>query len=418
MTMNVAGPASEWRRGWTVMAAGMFGVALQTIHIYSTGLFFQPIEKEFGWNRGEIAGALAIPSIIAFLLTPTFARLIDRFGARKVAIPGILLYCFAIGLLAVTTSSIVSWWLLWAFFGLSLAVLSPAVWSTGIASWFDKNRAVALAITFCGTGIGAMVVPILTNWLINHFGWRGGFIGLAVVGACITLPLVILFFFDARHEGGRAGRRGKADAPAVGNQPGMSVRAGLRSRYFLRLGWAAFAATASIVGMVVHLVPMLSTYGMDRTTAAWLAGLVGIPSIIGRLSIGYLLDRFSGPIVGACSISLPIVSVALLLLFPGSVPAAVVAILILGLSIGGEYDAVIYLSTRYFGLRNFGGLFGYIAALITLGLGVGPAIGGYLFDYYGSYLPYLAMLVPMWALSGLALATLGPVPEFTPEHEQ
>lgn len=417
MTTNLLKPASEWRRGWTVMLASMFGVSLQTIHIYSTGLFFQPIEREFGWNRGEIAGALAIPSVIAFLLTPTFARLIDRFGARKIALPGILLYCFAVAILSFTTSSITSWWLLWTFFGLSLAVLSPAVWSTGVASWFDKNRAVALAITFCGTGIGAMVVPILTNRLINAFGWRGGFIGLAIVGLCVALPLAILFFFDARHDAGHF-NRGTDKAAAVANQPGMSVRAGLRSRYFFRLGWAAFAGTAAIVGMVVHLVPMLNTYGMERTTAAWLAGLVGIPSIIGRLSIGYLLDRFSGPIVGACSISLPILSVALLLLFPGSIPAAVVAILILGLSIGGEYDAVIYLSTRYFGLRNFGGLFGYIAALITLGLGVGPAIGGYLFDYYGSYLPYLAMLVPMWALSGLALATLGPVPEFTPEHQQ
>lgn len=409
MTESSGGGTSEWRRGWPAMLAGMFGIALQTVHIYGTGLFFQPIEHEFGWHRAETSGALALPSVIAFFLTPAFARLIDRYGARKVALPGAALYCGAIALLSLTTSALWSWWFLWCFFGLSMAICSPAVWSTGVASWFDKNRAAALAITFCGTGLGAMVVPILANALINRFGWRGGFVGLAAIGATITLPLLLLFFFDARHEHGRISRKAAMPASSV-NLKGLSVREGLRSRYFFRLGWAAFAATAAIVGMLVHLVPMLGTYGIDRTTAAWMAGLVGIPSICGRLAIGYLLDRFSGPLVGACSISLPIASVALFLLFPGSVPAACCAILILGLSIGGEYDAVIYLSTRYFGLKNFGSLFGYVAALITLGLGIGPAIGGFVFDKTGSYLPYLAMLVPMWGLSGLALATLGPVP--------
>lgn len=402
---------TEWRRGWPILIAGAAGIALTTIHIYATGLFFQPLEAEFGWPRAEVSSALVLPSIIAFFLTPLCGRFIDRYGARGVALPGALFYCLAVMALSFTTGWIVSWWLLWALMGFALSVLSPAVWSTGVASWFDRNRAIALAVAFCGTGIGASLVPILTNWLINNYGWRGAFIGLGCAGIAIVLPILAFFFFDGRHAKTKQGSDMVA-TPAV-PLTGYTVRDGLRSRSFFRLAVAGFGGTAAIVGVLVHLVPILGTYGVDRTTAAWLAGLVGIPSIIGRLSVGFLLDRYSGPVVGAISISLPILSVALLVLFPGSVPAAVVAIFILGLSIGGEYDAVIYLSTRYLGLRNFGSLFSYIAALITLGLGLGPALGGLVYDLSGSYQLYFAILIPIWAISGLMLATLGPNPHDT-----
>jgi MFS family permease len=401
----------EWRRGWPILIAGSAGIALTTIHIYGTGLFFQPLEREFGWQRAEVSSAMVLPSIIAFLLTPIFGRFIDRLGARRVAIAGAIFYCFSVMALSFTTAWIVSWWLLWAIMGFALSVLSPAVWSTGVASWFDRSRAIALAFAFCGTGIGASLVPILTNWLINGYGWRGAFVGLGVVGLVVIVPLIVLFFFDGRYAKTKQGDA-IVEAPVV-PLTGYTVREGIRSPAFFRLAVAAFGGTAAIVGVLVHLVPILGTYGVDRTTAAWLAGLVGIPSIIGRLSVGFLLDRYSGPTVGAISISLPIASVALLALFPGNVPAAVIAIFILGLSIGGEYDAVIYLSTRYLGLKNFGALFSYIAALITLGLGLGPALGGLVYDMSGSYQLYFAILIPVWAICGFMLATLGKNPHAT-----
>ncbi|WP_439540622.1 MFS transporter [Sphingomonas sp.] len=397
----------EWRRGWPALIAGAAGISLTTIHIYATGLFIQPLEAEFGWPRAEVSSAMVLPSIIAFFLTPIGGRFIDRLGARRVALAGTVFYCLAVMALSFTTSWIFSWWLLWALMGFALSVLSPAVWSTGVASWFDRHRAIALALALCGTGIGASLVPILTNWLIDNYGWRGAFVGLGLTGLAVILPILFVFFFDGRRTKPQGDDLAETSAVPLG---GYGVHEGLRSRAFFRLAVAGFGGTAAIVGVLVHLVPILSTYGIDRTTAAWLVGLVGIPSIIGRLSVGFLLDRYSGPAVGAVSISLPILSVALLVLFPGNVPAAIVAIIILGLSIGGEYDAVIYLSTRYLGLKNFGSLFSYIAALITLGLGLGPALGGLVYDLSGSYRLYFAILIPIWAISGLMLATLGPNP--------
>lgn len=400
------GPA-EWRYGWPVVLASALGISLTTIHIYGVGLFFEPLEQEFGWSRGEVSGALLLPSIIALCLAPFAGRLIDKWGPRKVALPAIVAYCASVAALSFTSTWIGSWWLLWILMGVSYTFLLPTVWSAAVSSWFIRGRGFALAVTLCGTGVGAAVVPFLSNVLINQFGWRGAFIGLGIIGVIVIMPVALFCFFRAGDRPSSADSERPAQAvPATG----YSFKQGIRTRYFYRLVIAGFGSTFAIVGLVVHLVPMLGTLDIDRGSAVAIASMVGIPSIIGRLSIGFLMDRYHGPYIGAVSIGLPTVSVLILLAFPGSVPAAMVAIVILGLSIGGEYDAVIYLSTRYFGLLSFGALFGVVAALISLGMGTGPMVAGMIFDITGSYHLFLLLVIPLTGIPAWMLATLGSYP--------
>ena len=144
------------------------------------------------------------------------------------------------------------------------------------------------------------------------------------------------------------------------------------------------------------------------------AGIAGIFSIIGRLGGGFMLDRLPGPPVGAISVALPIIAAALLLAFPGSVPMAIVAIAFLGLCIGGEYDSVIYLATRYFGMRSFGSLFGWITSALLAGVGLGPWIAGTIRDATGAYDLFLWIVIPLAGLSAVLLGTLGRYPEHGP----
>jgi MFS family permease len=111
------------------------------------------------------------------------------------------------------------------------------------------------------------------------------------------------------------------------------------------------------------------------------------------------------------SVSLPVFTALLLLLFPGSIPVILVAIFLLGLSVGGEYDAIIYLSTRYFGMRNFGTLFGFVAAALLAGVGLGPLIASHLYDQTGSYQSFLLLAIPAGALCAVLIGTLGRYPD-------
>lgn len=101
----------------------------------------------------------------------------------------------------------------------------------------------------------------------------------------------------------------------------------------------------------------------------------------------------------------------LLLSFPGSFPAIIAAVVLLGLSVGAEYDAVIYLSTRYFGQRSFGTLFGFVSSGLLAGVGLGPLAAGYLYDATGSYDSYLIGAIGAGVLCAALLGTLGRYPD-------
>lgn len=402
----------EWARGWGLVLSATLGVALTSVHIYTTGLFIQPLEQEFGWSRAEITACLTLVSIAGVIGSPFVGVLIDRFGPRRIAVPGTMLFCLALGALSLAALPIWSWWLLWSFLATVGVFLSPTLWSAAISTVFSKSRGVALAVVLSGTGIGSALAPLMANYFINAYGWRMAYVALGGVSALIVLPLILRFFYssgDSRRAEDKA-----AGAAALAAAGGWAVREGLRRRQFYQLAIAAFLTTMVVVGFIVHLVPMLQLQGIDRTAAASLAGMVGLTSIAGRLIVGYLLDRVSGPPVGMVSVGIPIVAAAVLLAFPGSMTAAVVAVLFLGFAVGGEYDATIYLATRYFGLQNFGSLFGYLASALLAGVGLGPLFAGFIFDWTSSYEIFLIAVIPMSLISSLMMITLGRYPQHQP----
>src|SRR5690606_4161925 len=368
----------------------------------------EPLEREFGWSRAEISTGLSLVSVIGVFGAPLFGYLVNRLGSRRIALPGTVFLCASIAALSLATSSIWSWWGLWVLVALSTLFMKPTVWSTAVSSVFNKSRGLALAVVLSGTGLGSALAPIVANYLIEHFGWRGAYLGLGLGAAVLVVPTMWFLFFDARDRLRLSPAGTKATAPAM--LTGWSMAEGFRARQFYQLWAAALITTLIVVGFVVHLVPLLGDAGISRATAVSLAGVVGIMSIIGRLTVGYLMDRLPGPPVGTISVSLPIVAALILLAFPGSVPAAVVAVAVLGLSVGGEYDAIIYLCSRFFGMRNFAALFGWIASGLLAGMGLGPVLAGWIDARWGSYEMFLVAVIPMGLLAGLMIATLGKYP--------
>ncbi|RSU56849.1 MFS transporter [Sphingomonas koreensis] len=399
---------AEWRTGWALVVAACCGVALGSVQIYATGVFVAPLEAEFGWSRADISAALMAPALLGVVLSPLFGIFIDRWGARRMAIPGTIMVCATTASLSLAGPSIYSWWALWAVFGVATLFLKPTIWSTAVSSHFSAGRGLALAVMLSGTGLAQACLPTITRLLIDGMGWRGAYLALGTGFALVVVPVLWFFFHDARFE--RDGS-GKKISDAV---TGYTLREGVRTRQFWQLLLTAIIITGVIVGFVFHLVPLLSEMGLSRANATYAAGIAGIFSIIGRLGVGFMLDRLPGPPVGAISVALPIIAAALLLAFPGSVPMAIVAIAFLGLCIGGEYDSVIYLATRYFGMRSFGSLFGWITSALLAGVGLGPWIAGTIRDATGAYDLFLWIVIPLAGLSAVLLGTLGRYPEHGP----
>jgi predicted MFS family arabinose efflux permease len=186
----------------------------------------------------------------------------------------------------------------------------------------------------------------------------------------------------------------------------MSFFAGLRSTIYLRLLLASLLFTFTVPALIVHFVPILSDDGITPIEAAEIAALVGVFSIIGRLSAGFLLDRFPAAWVGATAFLLPIFGCLALNAFPGNQPAACFAAILFGLTSGAEIDVVVYLTARHFGLRNYGALFGGMMIALAIGSAAGSLAAARVFDVAGSYAPFLWVTIGFMAASALALFTL------------
>ena len=402
-------PLQEWRRGWTVVLAAAAGMAMSTLHVYSTGVFIAPLEAEFGWKRAEISGGLSIVSLVGVIAAPFVGLAIDRFGPRRIGMFGSAVFCLTVGMLSLTGASIWSWFALWALIAFAATSMKVTTWASAVSSVFVKGRGLALSVTFCGTGLGSSLTPIVANTLIAAYGWRIAYAGLAAFWAVLVLPLLFLFFTSAKDRE-RVSRGGNRSVAAM--LTGMTVREGFRSPRFYKLALAAFAMTMVAVSFSVNLVPILGSNGLDRGRAAGIAGILGIASIVGRLTSGYLLDRVNGNLIAAFSALLPIGASLMLLQAPGSIPAAVVAVTILGLSLGAELDAIAYLATRHLGMRSFGVLFGVIAGLLSLSTGLGPLLVSYTYDVTRSYTLVLWTYLPVCVLTAGLLLTMGRYPDF------
>jgi MFS family permease len=413
MSVRIEGnAAAEWRANWPVVMAAMAGMAVASIIAYASGLFIEPMEKEFGWSRAEIAGGHTIASTAAALCAPFMGILVDRFGPRRIGIAAIIIVCGAIALLSQTGPLIWQWWALWLPLTVGIILVQPMVWTSAPTSLFTAGRGLALAVTLCGSSIASMVVPKMTYWLIDAYGWRTAWVALGGIWLLVALPL-IWFFFTSAVDQNRTNQIGAESTAA----PRTSVwDSGILTWRFWALLVAGVSVALVVVTMVVSMVPVLSASGISRSDAAGIAGLVGITAIFGRLSIGALLDRMDGRIIAALCVSLPIVAILLLIEIPGSIIVASIAVLIFGFSLGAELDIVAYLTSRYFGRENFGFLFGTIGGLLGFASGNGPVVLNRVYDVTGSYTPALWAAIPLCLLSAILFLCLGRYPDLKESH--
>lgn len=407
---------AEWKSGWTLVLAASVGFSFFSIMLAATGLFMAPLQKEFGWSRTLLSSGPSIATAVTAVLSPFWGMLIDRFGPRRIVLPGLTITIASIAAFALANGSEVQWLALWAVFGLVSGSIKSTAWTAGVLSVFQKSRGLALGLTLSGTAVAAIIIPPLANWLIDTFGWRGSFVWLAIGWGGITLLLCLLLFFDA-HD--RAAKRRKANPTAA--EPATVLLTGLtrsqawRDTALWRVAISNFVVMVMTIGLAIHLVPILTEAGISRTNAAWLSSLSGIAGIVGKLATGVLLDRFRPNWVGG--ITLGAAALTFLLLIDGirSPVFIVIAMLVNGYAAGTKTQITGFLTASYGGMKNFGMIYGVMAALMALGSSLGPLLAGMIYDRAGGYGPFLVAGAIGCALGGILMMTMPRYPAWEKE---
>lgn len=410
MVSDRAGPprvsgVEEWRRGYPVVMTSFLGVGIAVLASWSIGLFIEPIQEEFGWGRGEISAALLALSVVSFCAAPFVGRLIDTIGTRPVGLVGMTTYCIGLAAIGMVSAVPWQWWSVWLIIAIGYVLIKPTLWAVAISRRFDVHRGLALAVTMCGSGVILIFMPTVITRLIGDYGWRTSYLIIAASAAIVALPMIFAFLRD---NGPRAPRLNvdRAD-DAVKRAAKTEMWGDLRSGKFVRLAFATIIMTIPTIGLQVHYVPLVTQKGVDLASAAYMAGAIGIGSIVGRITCGYLMDRWHGQIVGAVFFLLPVGSCLMLVNYTGGMVSGTAIAFVQGLALGAEIDIITYLASRYFGLRNYGTLVGTIMGGVGLANGLGPTIAGYVYDWTGSYDLFLLWSAPIYVVASLLILSLG-----------
>jgi predicted MFS family arabinose efflux permease len=406
----------EWRAGWTLVLAASLGFSFFSVMLAGTGLFMGPLGAQFGWSRTLLSSGPSIATTVTALLGPFLGMLVDRYGTRRVVLPGLVLTMISMSAFGLVNGSQMQWLALWVVFGIVSVTIKSTAWTTAVVGVFEKSRGLALGLTLAGTAVSQSVVPPLGNYLITAFGWRQAFVWLAVGWGSITLLVCFLFMFDLRDRvagklkaDARAGLAPAAEAPAV-DLPGLTGREAWRDSALWRLAISNFIVMVLTIGLVIHLFPILTEAGVSRTTAAWLTGLSGIAGIVGKLVTGVLLDRFRPNWVGGITLGAAALAFALLIDGIRSPTLIVVALLVNGYAAGTKTHITGFLTAGYAGMKNFGAIYGVMSSLMALASGMGPMLAGLIYDLSGGYRLFLVAGAVGCALGGLIIVTMPAFP--------
>ena len=187
-----------WQRAlanpWSVVAGSTLALVVCNgpVVAFTFGLFLKPISQEFGWNRGAMSAASAVAALMIAVVVPFAGMLVDRFGVRRILLPVIVLSSISIAAISLTPASLLVFVTLYAVAGLATAGHGPQPYAKTIAAWFDSRRGLALGIAMAGVGLGIVLVPQLTRYLIETYGWRSAYVGLGALLFAVAFPAVAL----------------------------------------------------------------------------------------------------------------------------------------------------------------------------------------------------------------------------------
>src|SRR6516225_8435418 len=387
---------------WWVVAGSVGGLVVCNGPVlgFTFGVFLKPIMADMGWQRGTASFALSFGGVCSALTVPVLGRMMDRSSIRRVALPGLVGYAFAMCLLGLSPKSLVIFTLLFALAEAASAVQTPIGYAKAISAWFDPRRGLALGIAMSGVGLGGFIMPQLAQMLIERVGWRSAYPILGLLTLAIAFPLVALWIREPRP--GEGERRTVMSLDAAG----LSVRDAARTRRFWLMGAAFFLVAIAVNGAVAHVVPLLTDHGVSAAAAAAIMGIFGLATMAGRLLAGYLVDRIFAPLVATVFFLAPIAGFAFLASAAGPLPA--IGVVLMGLGLGTEIDLIAFLVTRYFGQRAFGEIYGYFFMIFGLGSSLGRMLGGFVFDMAGSYNPALIGAAMVLVVAVAPVNRLGP----------
>ena len=376
-------------RGWLVVAAAFAVTFVGFGSAYTFSAFVEPLQRDFGASRGSVSLVFSLAGFLYFGLGIVSGPLADRFGARPLAVTGMLLT--GLGLAAASAArnlvEVYAAYSLGVGLGVGLAYV-PAIGA--VQRWFVRRRGFASGLAVSGIGVGTLAMPPLATLLIDMLGWRSAYLALGALAAAVGGTMALWIENDPRDRGlGPDGDPPLPDAMAA-RAAGTSVGDAVRSRRFVALYAACLICSFGVFVPFVHLFPYARDHGVGASTAVLLLGVIGIGSTAGRFFLGGLADRIGRQASLLLMFAGMAIALSIWLVSTGVWSLAAFAF-VYGVFYGGWVAVLPAVVMDHFGGRNVSGIIGVLYTSVAFGTLIGPSAAGFAFDLTGNYtLPILA----------------------------
>lgn len=394
----------EFKRGWQIVLASSIGIGLglSPVPFYTIGMFAPELAAEFGWGFGDIMIGITVMTLTVLLSSPLIGGLADRFGVRPVILASIVLFSLGFGTFALGNGSLLLFYFSWGLIAAVGAGTLPITWTRGVNLWFEKKKGLALGLALIGTGVFGSLIKPLTAYLIAELGWRGAYVVIAALPLVIALPITYFFFYESPDH-----KQATTLVKQVKHETGMTMSQVFRDRRFWTICLAIIPISFALGGPVPNMENLLLSKGFDKAAIAGIVPMIGISVLVGRTLGGWLIDHFWAPGIAFILLSLPALACWMLTADDLTTLTALFAIFLIGFASGVEYDLLAFLIARYFGMKSYSTIYGFIYATFALGAGVGPMVFGIIYDKTQSYNSILLFSLVILLIGAAMLLTLG-----------
>lgn len=388
--------ATPFFYGWVIVAAGTLDVILMgPSQTFTVGVFIDSFIADLGISRANISLIYGLATLGGSLLLPLMGRLVDRYGARRMIIVVAVGLGLSVASVSLTHGVVTLLLALLAirFFGFGSTQL---VINNAIAHWFIRQRGKVMGITGLSLAASLLIYPTLAEYLIGALGWRGAWVAMGASVLVVMLPVSWLFFKDKPEQYGLlpdGDLSSSADSNGLASEENWTLAEARRTGAFWIFAAALSTMTMLMAGLLFHQLSLFEVRGLPRETAVSAFYAMAVASIIGNLSMGYLLDRYSARLL--LSITLFILAASVIIVqgistpLQGSVFSALV-----GLTSGSfrVIDSVVW--AKYYGRAHLGSIKGATMLGVIGATALGPYPLGLSYDALGSY---------NYALNGLVI---------------
>ena len=361
--------------GWIVVAVAFFLSAISFGTLASVGIFLKPLIAEFGWSRGNLSlgyTAIAFASAVTGIL---WSIIVDRHGSRWVVLFGAI--AMGIPLLLLSRIELLAEFYVYYFlFGaLGHAAVTGPLWVC-VGLWFKNNVGLALGLTFSGSAIGQGVVPYIARYLIDNFGWETAYSTLGMAYMILAIPIALLVRDNPQ-------RKEIQSNPSLNQKEDTSILL----PPVIVVTWISLAVIFCCIAMsvvVVHLVPLLTDFGITSEDAVVIFMTLMFAGAIGRILGGKLADLV-GPLKSYIVMSLLQTSVVFIFPHIQSHFLFYVIAIVFGIAFSGVMASFLVCVRMMVPAGVLARSMAVVGMFGWFGMGLGGWLGGLIFDLTGSY---------------------------------